>query len=283
MAERSTVPGKRLARALLIAVSLAASAALAQDTAAPPQPDAEQAAKPKPRRPDRVYVKDLEGTWISRDYAERLRVSRAPHATARQAPGIAIKIQKEGNAYPILITNFQRAVLNAVIDVQPDVKVGSYRLVLAKEDRPGISASETTAVYFRGERLPDGTFSTLSIAEPNFAKRRYLTYVRLPDPLDTFVNRAVIAGRYQDAEGQAYEFTEGGDAVLPDRSFAYEVSLDSSSASCELIQNHRERDPDGKERIGFEWKGSELRLYKVSGTKRPLKCASKPFAVLTPQ
>jgi hypothetical protein len=283
MAERSTVPGQHLARALLIAVSLAASAALAQDTAAPPPPDAEQTAKPKPRRPDRVYIKDLEGTWISRDYAERLRVSRAPHATARQAPGIAIKIQKEGSSYPILITNFQRAVLNAIIDVQPDVKVGSYRLVLAKEDRPGISASETTAVYFRGERLPDGTFSRLSIAEPNFAKRRYLTYVRLPDPLDTFVNRAVIAGRYQDAEGQAYEFTEGGDAVLPDRSFAYEVSLDSSSASCELIQNHRERDPDGKERIGFEWKGSELRLYKVSGTKRPLKCASKPFAVLTPQ
>jgi hypothetical protein len=280
MPERSTATGQRIFRALLIALTLATPVALAQET---PAPGAEQAGKPKPRHPDRVYIKDLEGTWISRDYAERLRVSRAPHATARQAPGIAIKIQKEGNSYPILITNFQRAVLNAIIDVQPDNKPKSYRLVLAKEDRPGISASETTVMYFRGERLPDGTFNILSIAEPNFAKRRYLTYVRLPDPLDTFVNRAVIAGRYQDAEGRAYEFTEGGDAALPDSSFVYEISLDPSSAACELIQNHRERNPNGKERIGFEWKGSELRLFKVSGTKPPLKCDSKPFAVLTPQ
>jgi hypothetical protein len=174
-------------------------------------------------------------------------------------------------------------VLNAIIDVQPDVKPGSYRLVLAKEDRPGISASETTYLYFRGERTADGTFSALSIAEPNFAKRRYLTYVRLPDPLDAFVNRVVIAGRYQDAEGLAYEFTEGGDANLPDRSFVYEVSLDPGAAGCELIQNHRERNPAGTDRIGFEWKAGELRLFKVSGRKPPYKCAGKPFAVLMPQ
>jgi hypothetical protein len=264
---------------------LSATPVPAQDKPAEAPVDPEQAAKPKPkpRHPDRVYLKDLEGTWVSRDYIERLRVARAPHATARQATGIAIKIQKEGASYPILITNFQRAVLNAIIDVQPDAKPGSYRLVLAKEDRPGTPASETTFLYFRGARSPDGTFTTLSIAEPNFAKRRYLTYVRLTDPLDTFVNRAVLAGRYQDAEGKTYEFTEGGDATLPDRSFAYEVSLDPGSAACELIQNHRERNPGGKERIGFDWKGAELRLYNVSGRKPPYKCDSKPFAVLTPQ
>jgi hypothetical protein len=269
----------------LAALLLTGTTTLAEDKPAEPPVDPEQAvkSKPKPRHPDRVYIKDLEGTWVSRDYIERLRVARAPHATARQATGIAIKIQKEGASYPILITNFQRAVLNAIIDVQPDVKPGSYRLVLAKEDRPGISASEATYLYFRGERAAGGDFTSLSIAEPNFAKRRYLTYVRLTDPLDTFVNRAVLAGRYQDAEGKVYEFTEGGDATLPDRSFPYEISLDPASASCELIQNHRERSPGGKERIGFEWKAAELRLYNVSGSKPPYKCDSKPFAILTRQ
>jgi hypothetical protein len=242
-------------------------------------------AKPAPaaKAKDRVFVKDLEGTWISRDYVERLRASRAPHAVARQAAGIAIKIQKEGRSYPILITNFQRAVLQAIIDVEPDVKPNSYRLVLAKDDKGPVSSSEVTYLYFRGERNADGRFETLSISEPNFAKRRFLTYLRLNDPLDAFINRAVIAGKYKDAEGQTYEFTEGGDAVLPDRSFAYEVSLDPSSGSCELIQNHREREPEGKERIGFEWKGPELRLYKVSGSKPPFRCEAKPFAVLTRQ
>ena len=145
-------------------------------------------------------MKDLQGTWIARDYLERLRNLRAPHATARQAAGIAIKIEQEGATYPILITNFQKAILNFVIDIQPDAKPGSYRLAVAKEDRPGLSASDLTYIYFRGERDANGVFQTLSIAEPNFAKKRYLTYLRLSEPLETFVNRAVLAGKYQDAE-----------------------------------------------------------------------------------
>jgi hypothetical protein len=289
MAQRSTLV-QRLA-ALLLCLPLLGQPVLAQDTPAQPTPapgagatDPEAQPKPPPSRyKDRVYLKDLEGTWIARDYVERLRASRAPHATARQATGIAIKIQRDGRSYPILITNFQRAVLMAVIDLQPMPKEKNYRLALAKDDRPGISASELTYMPFRGERNADGVFTTLSISEPNFAKKRYLTYLRLGDPLETFVNRLVIAGRYADAEGNAYEFTEGGDAVLPDRSFAYEVSLDPGNARCELLQSHKEREPAGKERLGYAWKGAELHLFKVTGAKRPYACAAKPFAVLKPQ
>jgi hypothetical protein len=240
-----------------------------------------QAQPPAPaKKPERVYLKDLEGTWIARDYVERLRASRAPHATARQAAGIAIKIQREGQSYPILITNFQRAVLQVVIDVQPDVKPKSYRLALAKEDGAAVSASDITYIYFRGERNADGAFQTLQLAEPNFAKKRFLTYLRLNQPLENFVNRIVIAGRYQDADGAQYEFTEAGEAILPDRTFAYEVSLDPANANCELLQSHPEREPNGGERIGYKWKGAQLELYKVTGYKAPHKCQAKPFAVL---
>jgi len=289
MAHRSTLV-HRLA-ALLLGFACCAGLVLAQDKPSDEKPapeaqikDPEAAPQPKPsRHKDRVYMKDLEGTWIARDYVERLRASRAPHATARQATGIAIKIQREGNSYPILITNFQRAVLMAVIDVQPTEKAKNYRLALAKEDRAGISADELTYMPFRGERDADGVFKTLSIAEPNFARKRYLTYLRLNEPLDTFVNRLVIAGKYVDAEGKAYEFSEGGDAVLPDRKFAYEVSLDPNNASCELLQSHREREPNGKQRVGYRWKGPELQLFQVTGKKAPYKCAAKPFAVLKRQ
>jgi hypothetical protein len=279
----------------LFGFALLAAPVLAQEKSgvapagtAAPTPDAKSPA-PSTKSPasstkskGRVYMKDLEGTWISRDFVERLRATRAPHALARQATGIAIKIQQEGRSYPILITNFQRAVLEAIIDIEPDAKPNSYRLVLAQSNG-AVSSKDVTYVYFRGERNADGRFETLSIAEPNFAKKRFLTYLRLNDPLDNFVNRAVIAGKYKDAEGRAYEFSETGEAVLPDRSFAYEVSLDPTTANCELIQNHSEREPDGTDRIGFEWKGPELRLFKVSGSKPPFKCDSKPFAVLTRQ
>jgi hypothetical protein len=275
--------------AALLCLALFAAPVFAQEKPPDPTleeqaPDPEAAPKPKPSRyKDRVYMKDLEGTWIARDYVERLRASRAPHATARQATGIAIKIQREGNSYPILITDFRKAVLMAVIDVQPTEKAKNYRLALAHEDRPGISSAELTYMPFRGERDAEGVFRTLSIAEPNFARKRYLTYLRLNEPLDTFVNRLVIAGRYVDEEGNAYEFTEGGDALLPDRKFVYEVSLDPNNASCELLQSHREREPGGKQRVGFAWKAGTLQLYEVAGRKAPYKCAAKPFAVLKPQ
>jgi hypothetical protein len=276
---------RRLLAVSLLAVTLvlagpASVPAAAQEQPADPEAPAAQA-KPPSKHKDRVYMKDLQGTWIARDYLERLRNLRAPHATARQAAGIAIKIEQEGSTYPILITNFQKAILNFVIDIQPDAKPGSYRLAIAKEDRPGLSASDLTYIYFRGERDANGVFQTLSIAEPNFARKRYLTYLRLSEPLDAFVNRAVLAGNYQDANGQSYEFTDGGEAILPDRTFQYELSLDPNRARCELIISHREREPDGKERIGFAWKGATLQLYEVSGKKPPYKCKSTPFAVLT--
>jgi hypothetical protein len=280
-----TRPAGRLATAFLLCLPLWSGAVSAQE--APPAPATSGTpapAQPKPSRyPDRVYLKDIEGTWIARDYVERLRASRAPHATARQATGIAIKIQREGRSYPILITDFRHAVLQAVIDLQPGEKAKNYRLVLAKEDRPGISSDEVTYLPFRGERNAQGVFQTLSIAEPNFAKKRYLTYLRLNEPLDTFVNRLVLAGRYVDAEGAGYEFTEGGDALLPDRQFVYEISLDPGNAPCELIQSHAQREPEGKERIGFAWKGAALHLYAVTGSKPPYKCSPKPFAVLKRQ
>lgn len=279
------------APALAICAALLCNPVAAQDTPAETQPPPEtpaqaqpQPEKPAPpKRPERVYLKDLEGTWISRDYLERLRASRAPHATARQAAGIAIKIQREGSSWPIAITNFQRVVLMAIIDLQPEAKPKSYRLAVAKEDRSGISARDLTYIPFRGERNAEGVFQTLSISEPTFAKRRFLTYLRLNEPLDALVNRIVIAGDYVDAEGNVYAFTDTGEATLPDASFQYEVSLDPAEATCELLRSHRERDPDGQQRVGFEWKGAELRLYQVTGKKRPHKCEAKPFAVLKRQ
>lgn len=265
--------------AVSLLVMFASIPAVAQEQ--PADPEARPEPKPTSKHRGRVYLKDLQGTWIARDYLERLRNLRAPHATARQATGIAIKIAQEGPTYPILITNFQKAILNYVIDIQPDAKPGSYRLAVAKEDRAGLSLSDLTFINFRGERDANGVFQTLSIAEPNFAQKRYLTYLRLNEPLETFVNRAVLAGKYRDADGQSYEFTDAGEAILPDRSFQYEVSLDPNRATCELIISHREREPQGKERIGFAWKGATLQLYEVTGTKAPLKCKAAPFAVLT--
>jgi len=300
--------GLRWAMALALGLSVAAGALQAQDEAPagapaapatgggggqPPdgkspdaksQDDKSRSARPKSaKQKDRVFPKDLEGTWIARAYADKLARTRSPRAAAAADVATAIKIQRDNHSYPMLITNFRRAVLQAIIDIQPDRKPKSYRLAVAKEDTGVVYSSDLSFIYFRGERGASGVFETLSIAEPHFSKRRFVTYQRLAGDLENFINRTVIAGRYRDAQGASYEFSESGEARLPDRTFAYEVTLDPSAAKCDLLTSHTERAAEGKERIGFGWKGDTLQLFKVSGSKAPLACEARPFAELTRQ
>jgi len=273
----------RLALALVLGLSVAATPLLAQDKPGGADAAATQQKPKSALQKDRVFYKDLEGTWIARPYQDKLARSRSPRAAASENVATAIKIQRDGVSYPMLITNFKRGVLQAIIDIQPTDKPKSYRLAVSKEDTGVVNAADLSFIYFKGERDAEGVFETLSIAEPHFSKRKFVTYVRLDGELEKYINNAVIAGKYRDSQGAAYEFTEGGDAVLPDRKFAYEVSLDASAAKCDLIVSHAEREAEGTERIGFAWKGDKLRLFKVTGSKAPLACAAKPFAELTRQ
>jgi hypothetical protein len=244
---------------------------------------AEKAQTPRPR-PDRVYVRDVEGLWISQAYLDALRAVRHPHAAARKARPIAIKIQRDGPSYPIMRTDFDKAVLQRVIDVEPDGKPNAFRLVVADDDRGPVSAADATYIKFRGSKGVDGRLSSLEIAEPTFAKGRFLTYIRSDEGMGPLVNGIVIAGRYTDDEGREYQFDEAGEARLPEGAFAYEISLAAAGARCEYFELVPQANPDAtKRRMGFLWKSGKLQLFAVSGNApAKLRCDKKPFAVLTP-
>ena len=141
-----------------------------------------------------------------------------------------------------------------------------------------------TYIPFTGEKNEQGKFEQLTVAEPFLAKRKKIPFVRLPEALETEINRVVIAGKYKDQEGRSYEFTQAGEAVLPDRSFPYEVALDVKAGNCDLVHSHRERAPEGKERLGFAWKGGLLQLFNIKALKQDrYACETKPFLTLTPQ
>lgn len=268
----------------VLSAMLFASFAFAQQPEAQ-KPTAEEKAKARAeRQKNRVYVKDLEGIWLPRDYMDALRVTRAPHAAARKAPPILIKIQKEGPGYPIMRTDFSKAVLQKVLDVEPDGKPGSYRIAAADDDMRAVPVDEVTYIPFRGEKGVDGRITSLSIAEPTFAKRRFRDFLRVSDGLAVYVNRAVIAGKYVDDQGRAYEFGEAGEATFPEGKFEYEVSLVAEGANCEYLETPDDKAPGGRRRYGFAWKGDKLQLFKAAGTEpKNVRCEKKPFAVLTQQ
>lgn len=264
--------------------ALACTLAAAQQPATPSTPDAPPAAKqPRPIPKGRVFVWDLEGTWISKSYMEQLQATRSPNAAGRKTPPLVIKVQRDAHVYPMVITDFHEAVMQFLIEVEPGKKPSTYRLVVAPEEGM-VSSTEVTYVPVSGQKNEQGKFEKLTISDPFLGKKKPTLFVRLPQALEPWVNRLVLAGKYKDEQGRSYEFTDAGDAVMPDRTFPYEIALDAKSGTCDLLHSHREKAPEGKERIGFAWKDKKLMLYGVNVQKNDrYSCDAKPIAVLTPQ
>lgn len=239
-------------------------------------------AQTQPRRPDRVFIHQLEGIWVKARYLEALEKTRMPHLTAKKVPPVVIGIQRQGRSYPIVMTNFDKASVQAVLDVEPGQEPGLYRLVLGPDDRP-VSSSEVKYLWFRGERNAQGGFDRLQMAELVFSKGEWADYVFMGKELAPRINRAVMAGKYKDENGRTWEFSAGGEAYWPDKTFAYEVSLNDSSAGCEYLEAEDLKAADGKLRYGYAWRADRLLLYNARLVNKSVRCDSRPFAILTRQ
>jgi hypothetical protein len=238
------------------------------------------AQSPAPRK-DRVYLRDVEGIWINEQYMKALAQLRSPHAAARKAAPVVIAIKREGRAFPIVVTDFNKASIQAVLDVEPDGKPGSYRLVVAPDDKP-VSSSEVKYIPFQGAKNAQGGFDKLRIAEPTFMKGKWSDYVPMPGELSPTLNRMVIAGSYKDEKGRTWEFTESGEARWPDRKFVYELSLNDPTAGCEYLQTEDIRDGEEKKRFGYAWKAGKLSVFPARRAGKKVVCDVRPLAVLTP-
>lgn len=248
--------------------------------AADEKPTAEKPAKPAKVK-DRVYAKNLEGIWLPAAYVAALKATRSPHAAAKKARPDVITIKQDGRSYPILVTDFKKVALRAILDIEPFTPAGTFRLVTGPDDRP-TSVADVVYVPFRGTRDASGNFETLSVADPLLGKRKWAEYTKLEGELNPFINRLTIAGSYVDEKGVNWELSEAGEAVWPDEKFSFELSLEGSGADCDFLEIEDSAAKDGKRRIGFAWRGGKLALLKVTLGKKPLvRCAATPFALLT--
>lgn len=248
------------------------------------EPTPEERKAMEEKRRTRVYINDLAGLWVAKDWADAVAATRAPHAAGAKVKPLAVNIQKEGRSWPILRTDFDRAVLYRVLEVQPDGsgRRDQLRIVLAERDDEAVSAADVVNVPIRAAKGVDGRVDAMQLTDPTFSKKRARDMVRIGEGLGPWVNGLVIAGRYTDAQGRVHEFTKDGVAKLPDGTFEYEVSLAGLGAKCEYVELADDKAPGGKRRIGFAWKGDTLELLTVVGdAPRTLKCDPKPAAVLT--
>ena len=269
----------RFATAILLAAALAMPASA--QTPAPTQTP--------PVRKDRVFLKDVEGIWINESYLSALAALKSPHAAARKTPPVVIAIRREGRAYPIVVTDFQKASLQAVLDIEPDGKPGTYRLVVGADDKP-MSSNEVKYIRFEAVKNAQGKFDRLRIAEPDFMKGKWADYVAIAGELNPTLNRIIIAGKYRDDKGKSWVFSESGEATWPEKKFNYELSLNDPAAHCDYLQiENAARDGDGiqssddKQRYGYAWKGGKLSIFAARLAGKKVLCDAKSVAVLTPQ
>ena len=270
--------------ALFLAAVLAVPAA-AQTTPAP---------TPAVRK-DRIFLKDVEGIWINESYLRVLSALKSPHAAAKTTPPVVIAIRRDGRGYPIVVTDFNKASLQAVLDLEPDGKPGAYRLVVGADDKP-MSSNEVKYIRFEAVKNDQGKFDRLRIAEPDFMKGKWADYVPIPGELSPQLNRFVIAGKYSDDKGRPWIFSESGEATWPEQKFNYELSLNDPGASCDYLQGEAAaKGPEGgkgaaeskgiddKKRYGYAWKGGKLSIFAARLAGKKVVCDTRPIALLTPQ
>jgi len=232
-------------------------------------------------RGDRVYIRDLEGVWMNEAYLNELRATRMPHQSAKKQRPVVIVIKREGRVYPFVSTDFEKAALMIVLDVEPDLEPGSYRLVLGAKNAPTPS-DEAKYVLFQGERNANQTFDKLAIKELFITKGQWANYDRVGLELGPAVNSIVLTGTYKDRKGREWSFADNGKASFPDKTFYYELSLNDKTAKCEYFEAEDLQSADGKRLYGYRWKRGELQLYNTSLKRDNVHCESTPFAYLTP-
>lgn len=267
---------------LLVAIAIPAAAQT-------PSAETPSPARTAPVRKDRIFLKDVEGIWINESYLSVLAALKSPHAAAKKTPPVVIAIRREGRAYPIVVTDFHRASLQAVLDLEPDGKPGAYRLVVGADDKP-TSSSDVKYIRFEAAKNAQGKFDRLRIAEPDFMKGKWADYVPIEGELSPRLNRFVIAGNYRDEKGQAWIFSESGEATWPEQKFNYELSLNDPGANCDYLQVENaakdadgNKDNDDKKRYGYGWKSGKLSIFVARLAGKKVVCEVKPVAVLTPQ
>ncbi len=103
----------------------------------------------------------------------------------RKTPPVVIAIKREGRAFPIVVTDFNKASVQTVLDVEPDAKPGSYRLVVGAGDRP-MTSNEVKYVYFQGNRNAQGKFDRLRFAEIFLMKGKWADYILLSGEISPY-------------------------------------------------------------------------------------------------
>jgi hypothetical protein len=228
-----------------------------------------------------ITIGDLEGDWLSDRYAAMLVKSRSPMQAEKVGVPVTFSVQRTADGWRLLNGNFHEQTWQTIVALQ-HVNGSSYDLVVGEMEVlvPEKTVTIRLSISSKGSGRPSRIYGVV------WPYTR-ASYQRLNFPLQQFVSRALLAGRYRDDDGGTWSLSDTGEASSPDdASYRWRPVLDISEACCDYFEVTRTAHPEDPERVGFAWHEGKLRLYHIAKPKSeedcPIACAKRPFAVLTP-
>lgn len=220
----------------------------------------------------------LAGEWIGKEYLDEVRRSRRAIAPQEEWPALSFAVERSpSGGYELRRTNFHEEIRQPIERLEP-TQSGAYRLVIPEPGAADSLTLRSDGVSADGERVV--TVTNLWPGTPDLD----YDFVRLAAPLPAVINRAVLAGEYEDAAGRRYEFSDAGRATWPDGGFDYTISLDPSEACCEYFRHPDPKGVGGEMRYGYAWQAGRLEIFRVVYPEDgcPISCAPEPLLILSP-
>jgi hypothetical protein len=87
-------------------------------------------------------------------------------------------------------------------------------------------------------------------------------FVRINEPIHVHINKIVIAGKYQDNNGNKYYFNSNGSTNWPKKGYNYELCIDYNMIQNDCIMFSDSLNQNKIFYYGYSWKDSTLRFHK---------------------
>ena len=229
-----------------------------------------------------IYIKDLQGIWLSEEYIMQLESNKNPLQTNQNQKPNMIVIKRDGSGYPIIITNMDEIVLQIAVAIEGTEKQDTLRIAMSDSNTP-INSNDVKFLNLRGIKEPNKALKKIQFKE-SFISKKWLNYVNIGNSLGPFVNSLVLSGEYQDENKKKWTFKDDGTGSSPVKgNFYYELNLSGKNGECNFIEIEDLLAADGKRRLGFIWKNNNLVLFNAKIKNSKVICEDKPYKILLPR
>lgn len=207
---------------------------------------------------------NIDGFWVSEKYLAALKTNKAPFNENPETLEIDTKGKK------LKWTNFHEGYARHIFEYR---KENDFYMLKVSEPESSKPEAEVVRFSIEGEAI--------IFNEGRLVDQKNERFIKIPSELPDYANKLILSGRYKDAEGKSYIFTEQGNAIWPELTFDYDLVLDSTEAACPYISSSMKDDEGYPKSFGYKWDAEFLYIFDiVEDGDAPISCAKEPFLKL---